>query len=149
MDGISHRDGPADVNREQTDSTGHVHNTATEAPDLAGNEGGHDKRPARVDKVDVVLGGRVGEANHLQEIAHVVTDEGVATPLGEETQHGSDEGTTAHTAGTEKISPGLLGRLVLDLEGLTNLDDFGLEHSMLVEVIPPPEALSLDPVDIP
>jgi hypothetical protein len=72
-DGLLHRHSPCDIATEQTDRTRQVHGTTAESSDEQRHGTGADQAPAGVGNVDPLLNDRVGNANHAQEIAEVVS----------------------------------------------------------------------------
>jgi len=106
----------------------HVHVATLEAGDDEGDDGGVDKTPAGVGDVDTALGVGAGVAHHVEENVGVVAEQGVAGQLGEEADEDGDVDTATHTGAADKIEPGLLRSLHLSLDGLADLDDFGLDE---------------------
>lgn len=107
--GALHGDGPCDIAQQQADGAGHVHDTTSDTGDKERDGHAAEQTPAGDGHVDLLDKGRVGETNHLEEVAEEVGDERVSGPLGEETEHGRDEKTLAHAWGPKEIHPRALG----------------------------------------
>ncbi len=73
-------------------------------------------------------GVRRPEGDAAKEEDTDLRDQRVARPLSEETKHGGDDETAAHAGGLEKISPGLLGRAKLELDGGLHLSELGSDE---------------------
>lgn len=79
-------------------------------------------------------GRAVGEADHLEQVAEVVRDEGVTAPLGEEAEHDGDEEAAAHAGRGDEGEPGGGGRALVGggfaFEGESGVDlgEFGLDE---------------------
>ena len=131
--GALHGDGPGDVAAQQGNGAGQVHDAAANAGDQHGHGESAEQTPAGDRDVDLLDVGRVGVADELEKIAEVVRDEGVARPLGEETKHGGDEHTAAHTSGLEEIGPRPLAGLHLELDGGRHLGELG-RHELVAAV---------------
>ena len=72
MHGALHGNGPRDVAEQQADGAGHVHDTTSDAGDEKRDGNTADQTPAGDGNVDLLDEGRLGIANHLEEIAEEV-----------------------------------------------------------------------------
>ena len=142
-------DGPPGVHDEQRERAHHVQRAALEAGDDEGGDAAGDEGPCGVAYVELLLGERVLDADHLHEVAEEVPaglaglsicargegtglrDERVAGPLGEESQVSRDERTATHAARGQQIHPSSFLGLALEFERCSNLRDFTLNELAL------------------
>lgn len=78
-----HGDGPRDVAQQQADGAHQVHDPPADLDHQQGHDRGTDHTPAGDRHIDLLHVGRVRHADHFEQVAEVVADEGVAGPLGE------------------------------------------------------------------
>ncbi len=81
-----------------------------------------------IGEVDPGLGVGGGGGPSSRRSIRVVGDESVARHLGEESEEGRDEETTAKSGGAEHLQPALLGVFHLKFDGRTNLGHLGLHE---------------------
>jgi hypothetical protein len=110
----------------------HEHETAAEPGNDESSDGGIEQAPASVGKVDSGLRVVRGVAHHGVEQILIVREQGVAGHLGEKTEERSDDDTAAHTSGADHIHPALLGEIHLDVDGGSDLSQFGLGEGRVV-----------------
>lgn len=125
---LLHGDGPGDVAQQQADGTHQVHDPPADLDHQQGHDCGTDHTPAGDGHVYFLYVGRVRHANHFEQVAEVVADEGVAGPLGEQAQHAGDEQAAAHPRGREEVPPGFLGGFDFERDRCVDLGHLRLDE---------------------
>jgi hypothetical protein len=128
---LSSGDGPGDESYEHTTGSEQEQWTTTEFID----EETHGKSGGEVDDVedtvDLESELRVQDTGSLENIVHVVGDESVTGPLGEETEGYENDKTTTVTPGLEEFDPSIALVFLLELDGVADFTVFDLDELIL------------------
>ena len=125
---LLHRDRPSNVTAQQCHRAGQVHDTTGKSANEHGDGDGVDEGPGVKTDIELALEFGVGVANQLKQGAEIVRDKGVARPLGEETQEGADNDTTAQSSSGNHLEPGTRGLVQFDLDGALDLSHLGFDE---------------------
>ena len=124
--------GPDDVGGAHSSRSGEEEGTTTKLVNPETHEEGDDEVDDGEDTVDLELQLRVGDAGEGEDVGHVVGDETVAGPLGEETQGDEDDQAVTVALGAPELGPAVALKLLLELDGLLDLVELDLDELVLL-----------------
>jgi len=116
-----------------TESTEHASSSEQEqwATSEFINEEAHSQGSDEVDDVqntiDLQLELLVGDTGLSKDVAHIIGDESVSRPLGEETKGDQDQEAASVSNGLEHVSPSVALELLLELDRVVNFAIFDLD----------------------
>lgn len=101
----SHCNRPSNIYAQQRACTQQVHLATSEPLHAQCSNSGVDKFPARLRDVQLILERRIRVADHIKNGGQVIRDQGIAAPLGEETEQHGNQHPLSHTRAGEEALP--------------------------------------------
>ena len=138
---VFHSHCPSDIDEQHSSCTSQEHRSSLESWWNKSNHSTVHETPGRISQINHWFGVGIRNSNHVQNLAEVETskcqktfqviyykiylrDQGIATPLCEQSHGCRDQGTSSHSWSGDHVSPRLFTGISLQDDDSLNLSDF-------------------------